>query len=80
MQIKIPNKITIYSKHAGYFPMNVRERRMMEQNGINFLNAAQEFNRRIDNPNYDLSLPDVYILLYSFIRKYQNDHIFVDAC
>ena len=53
-------------------------RRMMEQNGINFQNANQELFRRVQNPNYDLSLPDVYILLYSFIKRHHKDHIFVD--
>ena len=53
-------------------------RKMMEQNGINLQNAVQEVVRRFRNPNLDISLPDVYILLYSFIQRHRNDHIFVD--
>ena len=51
---------------------------MMQQNGINQQNSIQEVVRRIQNPNYDLSLPDIYILLYHFIKRHQKDHIFVD--
>lgn len=51
-------------------------RKILEQNGINYRNAFQEALRRLDNPNLDI--PDVYILLYSFILRHRNDHIFVD--
>ena len=53
-------------------------KKAMDQNGINFQNAYQELLRRLQNPNYDVTLPDVYILLYSFIKRHRKDHIFVD--
>ena len=52
--------------------------KMMQQNGINHQNAIQELVRRIQNPNYEISNPDVYILLYCFIKRHRRDQIFVD--
>ena len=52
--------------------------KMMQQNGINVRNSIQEVLKRAKNPNYEVSLLDVYILLYCFIKKHCNDHIFVD--
>ena len=51
---------------------------MTKRNGINVQNAIQELLRRIYNSKLDISLPDVYILLYSFIQRHRSDHIFVD--
>ena len=53
-------------------------RKKMDDNGINFQNACQELWRRMRNPNYDITLPDVYILLFSFIKRHGADNIFVD--
>ena len=50
----------------------------MKQNGINSQNAFQEMDRRAPNPNKEMTLLDVYILLFSFIKKHRKDHIFVD--
>ena len=52
--------------------------KMMHQNGINSQNALQELLRRTRNPNYEISHPDVYILLYCFIKRHRGDQIFVD--
>ena len=49
----------------------------MVQNGINPTNAYQEVIRA-QNPNYEMTLVDVYILLFSFIKRHHKDHIFVD--
>ena len=59
--------------------MDVNEfRRTMDQHGINAANACQEVNRRIRNPNFQVSLLDVYVMLFSFIKMHRKDHIFVD--
>ena len=50
----------------------------MRQNGINVENATKEVNRRIRNPNFEVSLLDVYVMLFSFIKRHRKDHIFVD--
>ena len=50
----------------------------MDQNGINGLNAMEEVRRRIGNPNFQVSLLDVYVMLFSFIQRHRKDHIFVD--
>ena len=50
----------------------------MKKNGMNVENAFQEHVRRKPNPNYEKTLLDVYILLFSFIQKHRKDHIFVD--
>ena len=50
----------------------------MTPNGFNAENAMQEVNRRIRNPNFETSLLDVYIMLFSFIKWHRKDHIFVD--
>ena len=55
----------------------------MQQNGINFHKALLEANRRLLNlyskDSYSkASLPDVYIMLFSFIKRHRKDHVFVD--
>ena len=50
----------------------------MHQNGINRQNANVEVLRRMKNPNFEVSLLDVYIMLFSFIKHHRQDHIFVD--
>ena len=50
----------------------------MKQNGINAENAIEEVNIRIGNPNFEVSLLDVYVMLFSFIKRHRKDHIFVD--
>ena len=55
----------------------------MEQNGINLKKASLEVNRRITNryskDSYSkVSLPDVYVMLFSFIKTHRKDHVFVD--
>ena len=50
----------------------------MKQNGINAENAIEECNRRIRNPNFEVSFLDVYVMLFSFIKRHRKDHIFVD--
>ena len=50
----------------------------VDKNGINTENALQENVRRLQNPNYEKTLLDVYILLFSFIQRHRKDHIFVD--
>ena len=50
----------------------------MKKNGIKTENALQEYFRRSTNPNYEKTLLDVYILLFSFIKRHRKDHIFVD--
>ena len=50
----------------------------MIQNGLNYQNAFQELLRRTKNPNYEVSYLDVYVMLYSFIKRHRKDHIFVD--
>ena len=50
----------------------------MVENGINRQNAAVEYFKRIKNPNYQVTFLDVYIMLFSFIKKHRKDHIFVD--
>ena len=52
--------------------------RRLNQNGINYLNAYQEIVKMQQNPNYKMTHLDVYIMLFSFIRRHRNDHIFVD--
>ena len=52
--------------------------RKMKQSGINYQNAGQEYVRRVRNPNVKVSLLDVYIMLFSFIKNHRKDHIFVD--
>ena len=56
----------------------IKFRNTMDQNGINVQNAYQELRRRQMNPNYEVSLRDAYIMLFSFIVKHRKDHIFVD--
>ena len=52
---------------------------MMEQNGIHFPNAAEEAFRRQNDPDSETSnLPDVLVLLFSFIKRHHHDNIFVD--
>ena len=53
-------------------------RKKMNQNGINAQNAIQELLRRKNNPNYEVTLLDIYIMLFSFIERHRKDHIFVD--
>ena len=53
-------------------------RKVMKQNGINYQNALQELMRRIQNPKYEINNPDVYILLYCFIKRHRRDQVFVD--
>ena len=53
-------------------------RNKMNQNGINSENAFQEVSKRIRNPNFEVSLLDVYIILFFFIKHHRKDHIFVD--
>ena len=53
-------------------------RQTMDKNGINGLNAIQEVNRRIRNPNFQVSLLDIYVMLFSFIKRHRKNHIFVD--
>ena len=50
----------------------------MNQNGINYLNAIEEVSRRMENPNFEVSFLDAYIMLFSFIKNHRKDHIFVD--
>ena len=50
----------------------------MNQSGINAENAYQEVMRRRNNPNYEVTLLDIYIMLFSFIERHRKDHIFVD--
>ena len=50
----------------------------MLENGINSDNAIQEILRRIQNPKFEMTLFDVYIMLFSFIKRHRNAHIFVD--
>ena len=50
----------------------------MNQSGINSDNAYQEVMRRVNNPNYEVTLLDIYIMLFSFIERHRKDHIFVD--
>ena len=50
----------------------------MEQNGINGHNASQELNRRTLNPDHRVAFLDVYIMLFSFIKRHRKDHIFGD--
>ena len=50
----------------------------MNRNGINGKNAAQELIRRCRNPNFKVSLLDVYVMLFYFIKGHRKDHIFVD--
>ena len=52
--------------------------RKMKQSGINYQNAGQELLRRAHNPNFELTLLDIYIMLFSFIKQHRKDHIFVD--
>ena len=51
---------------------------MLVQNGINVQNAVQEVIRRKRDLNFEVSLLDVYIMLYAFIKRHRKDHIFVD--
>lgn len=58
---------------------DIREfRSMMQTNGMNVQNAVQELYNRLQNPDYEISPLDVYILLFSFIKDHKNDHILVD--
>ena len=50
----------------------------MSENEINSDNAIQEILRRIQNPKFEMTLFDVYIMLFSFIKRHRNAHIFVD--
>ena len=52
--------------------------RTMNQNGINGTNAVQEVIRRRQNTNFVVSHLNVYIILFSFIKRHRKDHIFVD--
>ena len=53
-------------------------REMMEQNGINPLTAYQDALRRERNLKLEEYRPDIYILLFSFIKRHKKDQIFVD--
>jgi hypothetical protein len=50
---------------------------IMTENGINEEGAKQEVLDRMKNPTGTSSV-DVYNLLYSFVRKNRNSHIFID--
>lgn len=50
----------------------------MDQNGINVQNAIQEIVRRKNNLNFEVTILDIYNLLFSFIQRHRKDHIFVD--
>ena len=50
----------------------------MSENEINSDNAIQEILRRIQNPKLEMIHLDVYIMLFSFIKRHRNAHIFVD--
>ena len=70
-----------HCKKAMAGKMDINEfRRTMDENGINSANAVQEVNRRIigRNPNFQVYLLDVYVMLFSFIKRHRKDHIFVD--
>ena len=52
--------------------------RIMYENKINSQNAFLEAQRRMRNPNIEVSLLDIYDMLFSFIKRHRKDHIFVD--
>ena len=45
---------------------------------VNGQNATHELLRWMKNPSYEVTLLDIYIMLFSFIERHCNDHIFVD--
>ena len=53
-------------------------RKTITINGINHQNAIHEVFRRAKNPKYEMSLLDVFIILFSFIKRHRKDHILVD--
>ena len=44
--------------------MDIKDVNKMEQNGINYQNASQELLRRKNDPNYKVTLLDIYIILF----------------